>query len=85
MFSSYKTWKGKNKDFARQNKFFAMPMPMPTSTPMLMPRYGCRDFQMAIEIINRASITDRVNCKYLSITAVYKTSAYNLKCFFYGV
>ena len=34
MFSSYKTSKGKNKNFARQNKFFAMPMPVPTSMPI---------------------------------------------------
>ena len=46
-FSSYKSSKGKNKDFARQNRFFAMPMPMLTSMPMLMPRHRCRDFQMA--------------------------------------
>ena len=41
MFSLYKTSlsKGKNKDFARQNEFFAMPMPMPTSMPMLMLGY----------------------------------------------
>ena len=39
IFSLYKTSKGKNKDFARQNKFFAM--------PMLMSRGQCRDFQMA--------------------------------------
>ena len=31
MFSSYETSKGKNKDFARQNKFFAMPMPLPNA------------------------------------------------------
>ena len=30
MFFSYKTSKGKNKDFARPNKFTAMPIPMPT-------------------------------------------------------
>ena len=48
MSSSYKTSKGKNKDFARENKFFAMPMPMPTSMLMLMPRWRCRDFQMAL-------------------------------------
>ena len=40
-FSSYKTSKGKNKDFAKLDKFFAMPM------PMLIPRCRCRDFQMA--------------------------------------
>ena len=49
MFSSYKTSKTKNKDFAKQNKFFAMPMPMPTSMPMLVPRCQCRDFQMALK------------------------------------
>ena len=47
MFSSCKTSKGKNKDFARQNKFFKMRMPMPTSMPMLIPRCRCRDFRMA--------------------------------------
>ena len=47
IFSLYKTSKGKNKDFARQNKFFAMPIPMPRLMPMLMSRGQCRDFQMA--------------------------------------
>ena len=35
IFSLYETSKVKNKDFARQNNFF--PMPMPTSMPM--PRF----------------------------------------------
>ena len=47
MFSSYKTSKGKNKDFAKQNNIFAISMP--TSMPMLMPGCRCRDFQMAVE------------------------------------
>ena len=47
MFSSYKTWKGKNKDFVIQKNFFAIPILKPTSMPMLMPKYQCRDFQIA--------------------------------------
>ena len=49
MFSSCKTLKGKNKDFARQNKFSAMPMPMPML--MLMTRCQCRYFQMAFYLV----------------------------------
>ena len=58
MFSSYKISESKNKGFAKQNKFFAMPMP--TSMPMLMPTCRSRDFQMVIltQSIERSFLID---------------------------
>ena len=56
MLSSNETSKGKNKNFARKKIVFAMSMPMPTSMPMLMPRWRCRDFQMALNLFNVGQI-----------------------------
>ena len=89
MFSSYKTSKGKNKDFARQNKFFAMPMPMPTSMLMLMPRCRYRDFQMVniyplqkkIPEIKSQYVFNSLNNIFVRSKAVSRKETYIYRCF----
>ena len=89
MSSSYKTSKGKNKDFARQNNFFAMPMPMPTSMSMLMPRCRYRDFQMVniyplqkkIPEIKSQFVFSSLDNIFVRSKAVSRKETYIYRCF----
>ena len=47
-FLHEKLQKTKTKNFARKKNYFAMPIPIPTSMPMLMPRCRWRGFQMTL-------------------------------------